>query len=363
MKVATITFHWATNYGAVVQAYALQQHLIQQGYQTEIIDYKPVRARLVRALLRVRSKDLSEFRREVKINAFRRKYLNVSRRTYGTSRALMHAGAPYDAFICGSDQIWNEWFTLNADGKQTLSYFLNFVPPEKARVSYGASFGADRLSDRMSALVKPELSKFRRLGVRENTGLQIIADMGMKAKVVVDPTLLLSREAYEGLISFNKPTKAYPFFEYILHDGQGAIQRVGESIFTKSFADLGRDRYKREVIGVLDWLYHLRHAEVVLTNSFHGVAFCLIFHRSFVAMPVEGLGDSMNDRLVTLLESVDLADRIVGTSDEGRVEAVLSKKIDWDSVDASLALVKRESEGFLEEALRPSRGIRNGPGA
>lgn len=114
MSVGTVTFHWASNYGAILQAYALQHFLKSRGLDTEIIDYRPLRPRLIRTVERLRRREMSEFIRERRMRQFRRRHLDVSGRTYVSRRQLGESAALYDAFICGSDQIWNEWFTLNA---------------------------------------------------------------------------------------------------------------------------------------------------------------------------------------------------------------------------------------------------------
>ena len=167
MKIGTITFHWATNYGAVLQAYALQQHLKLNNYETEIINYIPLRVKLIQNIKRIKNQEIHEFIKEIKLKRFIKQSLTLSRKTYYTNSCLKKKCHKYDVYICGSDQVWNESFALFAEGRPTLSYYLNFVKNDKQRISYATSFGTDKLSSKVANLVKPELEKFKSISVRE----------------------------------------------------------------------------------------------------------------------------------------------------------------------------------------------------
>lgn len=349
MKVGTLTFHWASNYGAILQAYALQQFLRDRGVSTEIVDYVPVRVVAIRFVQRLRQRAFADFARERKMRRFRRHHLSVSAKRYRSRPSLGNSGGKYDAFVCGSDQIWNEWFTLNAEGGPTLSYLLDFVPPEAKRISYAASFGVDHLSREMIEVVKPALAKFDALSVREQSGAAIVASLGMAATVVVDPTLLLTATDYEKLIGAHRPAVTYRLFSYLLHGDQVAANEVRDYLVATHFP--GERPYQKGPISVLDWLYHLKNAEQVLTNSFHGVVFCLIFKRPFVVVAVEGAGSTMNGRFATLLAAVGLEDRMVRSSDPVMLDQLLAKEIDWSAVGVALESMRSASSKFLMEAL------------
>ena len=127
MKVGTITFHWVNNYGAVLQAYALQQYLLSKGFDTQIIDYRPRLVILRQYFLALKSREFPFFKQEKQLKNFRKKYLNLTKKSYPTNNSLKKEHFLFNAIIAGSDQIWNESFTLRAEGKPTLSYFLNFA--------------------------------------------------------------------------------------------------------------------------------------------------------------------------------------------------------------------------------------------
>ncbi len=349
MRIGTLTFHWATNYGAIIQAYALQQFLSGRGFETEIVDYVPVRVVAIRLLQRLRQTAFTDFARERKMRSFRRRHLAVSAKRYRSRASLGNAAADYDVLVCGSDQIWNEWFTLNAEGGPTRSYLLDFVPPEKKRISYAASFGVESLSDETTAVAQPELAKFNAISVREESGAAIVESMGLAAKVAVDPTLLLRSDDYERLIGNHKPAETYRFFPYLLHRSQDTARQARDYVATTHFA--GEALYERGPISVLDWLFHLKNAEFVVTNSFHGVVFCLIFQRPFVVVAVEGVGHGMNGRFDTLLEAVGMEDRILRDYDAATIDRLYSQEIDWSAVSKALDAMRDSSAMFLTEAL------------
>lgn len=349
MKIGTITFHWGINYGAVLQAYALQQYLKQNQYDTEIINYIPFRVKLIQTIIRVKNLKISEFVKEKRINRFRKQCLNLSRKTYYTNSSLIKKCHDYGVYICGSDQIWNESFALFAEGRPTLSYYLNFVKTDKTRISYATSFGTNKLSPKVINLVKPELKKFKNISVRENTGKAIIQDMGFQATLVVDPTLLLEREPYENLIENKRIKEQYQLFSYILHKNQTTANAINDYVFDKYFNKSVDKKYNQEPIGIIEWLYNVKNSRFVLTNSFHGAIFAIIFHKSFIVIPVEG--SKMNDRITTLLSSVGLENRIIDRFNENEIDKLMKETIEWEQVDSKVQQLRKSSVEFLQKAL------------
>lgn len=350
MKIGTITFHWASNYGAVLQAYALQQYLMSSKYETEIINYIPLRIKLIYIRQNIKEANWDQFIKQHKINRFCRKNLKLSKKTYYTNNDLKKHCNNYDIYICGSDQIWNETFTLAAEGRPTLSYYLNFVKEEKIRISYATSFGTDKLPNKVIDLVKPELAKFAHISVREKTGEEIIEEMGLKATLTIDPTLLLESNSYKKLIENKKIKKRYQLFSYILHENQTDINELNRYIFLKYFDKNIDKKYNQEPIRIIEWLYNVKNSKFVVTNSFHAVVFSIIFHTPFIAMPVEDSG--MNDRIPSLLNAIGLGERFLTKYNEREADTMFGKKIEWDSVDDKLSILRKESVFFLEKVLR-----------
>lgn len=339
-KVGILTFHWATNFGAVLQAYALQKCLEKMGFDAEVINYRPYRIILIQKITMWRNYEHQ--RKERALRRFRKK-IKLSNQTVHTAKELKFVFEQYDSIIAGSDQIWNESFTLGAEGKVTLSYFLQNCPSHIKRISYAASFGAEKVSELYKEQVKPELSQFSAISVREKTGMNIVRWIGLEAEEVCDPTLLLTKEDYWKLtkdIQLDVPS----VFSYILHKHQETI-KIAE--YVKKM--LGDNIGVSECSGLEEWLYAIQHSEIVVTNSFHGVMLSIILNKPFIAVLIKGSG--MNDRLSTILAEVGLENRAVDSYDENLIDAILRSPIAWNHVNNRLEALRNHGRSFLNHSL------------
>lgn len=342
--IGTITFHWANNYGAVLQAYALQKYLKNKGYKTEIIDYRPWNVLKNEKLGAIKRKKINYFIKANNIRKFRNNEINTSKKTYRTNDELKSIGNRYNSVIVGSDQIWNEWFTLNGEGKITLSYFLNFINQKTRKISYAASFGTTLFSNEYISNVNPELKKFHKISVREKSGKVMMENLGFEATLVLDPTLLIDKKEYEKLIEKNKMKKKQKVFSYIIHEDQNLAVRTSSHI-KKYYKEKITKNYYNPKFGVYEWLQNIKEAEIVVTNSFHGVVFSLILETPFIVIPVEN--SKMNDRINTLLSEVDLNDRIVNEFNEKNIYNLMNNKINWKKINIRLQKLRLNSEDFL----------------
>ena len=195
-KIGILTFHEADSYGAVLQAYALQQTLLKLGADSEFVQIQMPQSSgqtqnaTGAAAIFARKMQAEGEKRAALFADFRRNHMKISR-PYQPGENI---DGDYDAFVAGSDQIWN--FRIpGADAR----YFLPFASPEK-RFSYAASFGADALPEKASAWAAVQLSRFREISVREESGCRIVADLtGREARVCLDPALHPSREDWLAL--------------------------------------------------------------------------------------------------------------------------------------------------------------------
>lgn len=342
-KIGIITFHWATNYGAVLQAYALRTYIERCGYNAEIINYVPWRQDLIRRVLWLKTRSVDKIRKEQNIQLFRKKNLKCSKR-YVSNKSLKKCSSVYKAIICGSDQIWNESFTLGGEGQVTLSYFLNFASEKTKRIAYAASFGSTDLSDEYINVTKNEIGKFMSVSVRENTAIELVHRLGREAIVVCDPTLLLRKDDYLSLIP-EEDKKAPNVFGYVLHDSEECkkIVAIVKRIFGDELGDVTED------YGVEEWLWRINNSEMVVTNSFHGVMLSLILNKSFLVTPTDNHG--MNDRIETVLSLVDLEDRILKNCSEHELQEICRKEIEWEKVNKKLDERRALSQKFLYDAL------------
>lgn len=339
LKIGILTFHWATNYGAVLQCYALQQALTQLGHDVEAIDYYPKRYKKnlfypfkTKRITHIKRR-FSEVRKEKEIAIFRTKNLKCSK-YFSSNKELKNFKLDYDCVICGSDQIWNESFTRHAEHKRTYTYFLNFVPDNIIKASYAASFGTTKYPEDLMSELKSLLARFDFISVREKTGLDILKGAGIcNAQMVPDPTLLLDKKDYEKFIE--KTKKGKNAFVYMLHD------RMADADELINYAK--NDNYEINVcqeIGINEWLSRIYNSDVVITNSFHGIAFSIILEKQFVAFMIEGSG--MNDRIHTLLDKLNLTSRIY-TGDAN----ILYQPIEWRTVKSSLDNYRKDGYGYL----------------
>lgn len=349
MKIGIITFHWAVNYGAVLQSFALQKVLRNNDLDVEIINYRPYLVSFKQVLLNISKMNYKYFFKMIKINRFIRKNMILSKKRYLTNKQLVKECINYDIYICGSDQVWNSSFALKAEGKPTLSYFLNFVPENKRRMSYAASFGADDLPIDMIKIIKPELTKFSNISVREFSGSEILNNIHISNRLVLDPALLLDKKYYDKLI-LNSKIKylKQELFVYIIHDNQVNSERinnyVSEKLYGKKFENFGNSS-----IGIEEWLNYIKESEFVLTNSYHGMIFSILYKKPFIIVPVEGI--PMNNRIKTLLEVTGLQERLIKDFNKEALIDVMYKKIHWVDVEEKLNLLRKESIDYLKKAI------------
>lgn len=358
MKIGTLTFHWANNYGAVLQAYALQKHLVSLGHDAVVIDYFPhtYSKRTLRSfVLQVRRDGrgiFPDYIKGQKIESFRRKYLRLSRR-YSSIQELRANPPELDAYICGSDQIWNTSFTRGGEGHMTLSYFLDFGSPNVKRIAYAPSFGCTRYPLDLMDIVKEKLGCFDAISAREASGLQILKSMGLeKACLVTDPTLLLSKSDYEDLLQVRSAVQRGRVFVYALHRRQNTIQQLARELSAARKWSVRKCEHSSwSALGIEEWLREFSEAEAVVTNSFHGIVFAILFEKSFVAVPVEGALEEMNDRIFTLLGQFNLQDRIVDRPDREAVERLLTNAPSWVDVRNKKYALKEVADAYLSRSL------------
>lgn len=330
MKIAIMTFHWATNYGAVLQAFALQNYLSKLGHIVEIIDYYPnkYKKNLLNAFrtkhLRAIPARIRELSKEKAISNFRSNTLKITHH-FNHSKKLQIISEKFDCFICGSDQIWNPSFTQFGEGKPSFAYFLDFVPDNKIISSYAGSFGVSAYPEHLINAIGDNFRRFDFISVREKTAINIVKQCGINnACLVPDPTLLLNAEDYFPFLVQENHTKPY-IFSYMLH----GMKLSNNTELVQYLKDTKFDIITPDDYTVEQWLTAIYGAEMVITNSFHGIVFSILFKKKFIAITIDGSG--MNDRIYTLLEFLGLSDRIYqGTT------SVLESEINWNDVFSKL---------------------------
>lgn len=357
MKIGILTFHWATNYGAVLQTYALQQYLTHAGHHVEVINYKPAQYnKTLTGCIKIKSvkntaMKIFEYIKEKKIDKFRNTYIVLSSHKYQSYVELKKIPPPYEAYITGSDQVWNPSFTSKGEGSLTLSYFLDFGSSDVKRIAYAVSFGCLEYPEVLIRQVMPSIDRFDALSVRENSGKNLLHNMGYQnVRVLPDPTLLLQRHEYDKFtdpkVSATNSIATYLVNTRLDNPLKCAIGKVSKFVQCTTKYICG---YYAAKYGMENWITAIKSSKYVITDSYHGVIFAIIFRIPFVALPVQGTGIAMNDRLDTLLSALGLKENICNGNEVTyeEMQKILCAEIQWDSVHYRIQCLNKKAYEYI----------------
>lgn len=370
-KIGILTFQDSPNYGANLQSYALQEVIKEFGYDVEVIDYHSPYRKYPRQskLRRIRSviwnntaKMLFDSRiRKRKTANFKRKYLILSDRRYNTPDELKMVDDIYAAIVVGSDQVWNS-HNLNGDE----SFWLPFAKEAK-KISYAPSMGKNYIEETEKLKIKAYLSDFDSISVREPSGAKLLsAIMGKKIQVAIDPTFLLPIEKWDAICSERLLREKYILCYYMPGDS-GLEKKIEEmaqqlskmtgyriiNIGKKEYSKLRRNMGDRYDDGPLDFISLIKNAEFVVTNSFHGTVFSIIYKRPFWVPIHRGQkgGGGFNTRIVEMLTYLSLENRLKDADTEDRIQE--NELVLYDAaLDAILSEKQSDSLAYLKGAIR-----------
>ena len=342
MKIGILTFHWATNYGAILQTYCLQEYLKSLSCEVEIINYKPlIYDSSIFSFLKHPSNwlQISKYPKEKKKESllvpFREKYLTLTERLTSIGQ-ISHHNFEYDIIISGSDQVLNPFFTTQGEGVPTSTYYLPFGKEGAKKIGYAVSFGCETYPEYALKYAKEWINNFCCVGTRETTGINILQQMSFKgeSRLVPDPTILMGKELFNKLnIEVPKQKKDYVCVYMLRHE----IKLQGEM------------RYIDEVhcpLSMEEWLQSISMAKALVTNSYHGMIVAILANVPFVAI-MEKKKIGMNDRFNTLLSKLSLSERIV--YDECDILSTINRPINWDRVNNAINLFSQEGKDFLSQ--------------
>ena len=349
MNVGILTFHFANNPGALLQAYGLCKRVEELGHTVRVIDYTPPNCRLPWWQgwgLRHGTPGVGLGR--LRFDRFRSGRLPLTQKS-PTAGGLRSLATQFNAVIVGSDQVWNGNI-VQADAEQ---YFLGFVGHDSCRrISYAACFGERDQPPRTIAAAGRLLPCFDRISVRNEMSAALVRELsGRDSQVVLDPSLL---HDYRGLVPAAPKPAGYIAVYYV----SGAHAAAGRDIVREvrrrlrlPVISFGTDRRRlhgdRDILsaGPLEWIRLLHQASFICTDSFHATAFALKFRKPFLAWPGLRVG-----RLESLLTLCGLRDRLLAT-DPANIADLATTAIDFDGVFARLAPHVTRSLAFLESAL------------
>ncbi len=377
-KIGILTFHYAHNYGAMLQAYALKTRLNRMGYEAQVLNYQN------RYIARLYKKGIhiDFWKRDVLPSRWGHILRLVKEQQYGKKEwqkqcsafesflkgALMDGSetkvlapddlerADCDTYILGSDQIWARELTHGLDPV----YFGQFAP-KKRKISYAASVPNGDIPDAQKPLFKEYLRKLEHISVREERlAEELRALLDKEVSTVVDPTLLLEKEDYTGLL-YEKPLEAedYVFAYYVVENdvltkaARAAAKKMNCKLIELHYMKTpGRERELAETqksinadyvysAGPKEFLTYIRDAKLVLTNSFHGTVFSVLFQKKFYSIY------EINGRIENLLGFLGIANRHI--TEEDRIHP--DEDINYDDTKKRLAEYRRVSVEYLEKSL------------
>ena len=373
MRIGILTLPQETNYGGILQAFALQRVLRDMGHEVLTIDrhnrrgYPSFSAHLAgytkRLLLHylagkktittkwnphVTAEDYAKASAETQ--RFIDQNIKLTRKVFSDELDAIEKEYSFDAYVVGSDQIWLDYYCPES--------FLSFVHrPEARRVVYAASCGrASFFNNEAKVQQCCELVKqFDGVSVRENYLVALCKErLGIDAQWVLDPTMLLRPNDYMA-VSENKVGSKPIVFSYVL-DAEKDKERLVETVArVKGCPIVNGNRVmtvctdvSKAFPSVEDWIWNINRSSFVVTDSFHGTVFSILFNKPFISIGNKKRGTA---RFQSLLSMFGLENRLLTSYDEDIILDLIHRPIDFTEVNRTIDLERRKSIQFLTETL------------
>lgn len=368
-KIGIITLNDNNNYGNRLQNLATQKILAKLGFNAETIINKTIdrKNRNIKYYMkRFSVKKMREFteqiikrkiidkKKENHITIEKRKEnfkifnenITFSKYIINEYKNLENIEKQYDYFVVGSDQVWNPYLQHIKDVN-----FLMFSPKKK-NIAYAASFGVEKIPNDMKEKYKEGLNNFREISVREDKGQEIVETItNRKTIVTLDPTMLLTASEW---LEFSKKPEKTPNKKYILTCFLGKITKERIKFFNKiakenEFEIVNLNKLNEKdyyTIGPSEFIYVLKNASLIFTDSFHVCAFSILFKKPFYVLERKGTNINMNSRIDTLLNKFKLMDRNLKYLDNN-----ISLNCDYSGINSILESERKKSLTFLKKAL------------
>lgn len=363
MKIGILTYHACFNYGACLQAYALQQVIKKEHEDCLIIDYQSKKLidinhpfckmpkhpkELIKNVTRLPYYSQLKRREEMFVD-----FINHTQELTvrcSTDEDVRKVSELFNCVVCGSDQTWNLDPSIRYE---TPLYYMNF-PKKQKRISYATSFGSwvKEFSTREQELL-PWLREFEHLSMREESGVEMLKSKGLECEWVLDPTLLLGQKDYDKIATNRVIEEPY----VLLFSWNGAKEAVE---LTKAVSDkLGCKAYyivpppramfsgieRKLDVGPKQYLSLIKHAEFVITNSFHGTVFSTIYHKPFIS----AIKDEVDPRRASLMKQFGLEDHLMSPTNFN-LDRIFAT--DFDKVEKNLEPLRKHSLDYLFNALK-----------
>lgn len=357
MKVGIITQPLASNYGGILQNYALQQVLKAMGHTPVTLQYMPslsfgryllyVGKRLLFSPIPSKRRPIKRYRhylpRAQNVEVFVRDHIALTKRVPRYSKRLLQNNG-IEAIIVGSDQVWRYAYNAHYLEDMYLAFAQNYPCP---KIAYGASFGVEQWDYPASRTQEiRKLSKqFKVVSVREDTGVALCKkNLGIDAITVLDPTLLLNSSDYEPFCIAPNPSEE-PFLAAYVLDQTDEKTAYIETLAKAKGLRVKQMNVAKSVLSMEEWLSSIKNADYVITDSYHGSLFSILFKKQFQTILNKERGA---DRFVSLFSKLNLQAQL---KDQLDLLPESREYIDYSSVYAALTRLREESLLFLKASL------------
>lgn len=375
MKIGIITFHASLNCGSMLQAYALKEVLSDKyDADVEIINYSNWGQRNYYAnwdcfprpaVLKNNIKAIPHYAAIERMRSdyleFEKEYLGINGKLLKKKSELRGIDSKYDIVIAGGDQVWNVR-CRDADD----AYFLSFVHSAK-KVAYSPSLGARNINKECLNPAKYEklIKKFDYLSVRENNGQKWIKELtGLDIPIIADPTVLFTGEEWEDKLHIKEANREkfilYYAFYYSNDENNKILQSVSKKYNMPIYIINGKqwNIHKLDQYGIRLWeksgpigfLTLMKNAELVLVQSFHGIVFSALFHKTFWSLRNSIIKNQNDDRARVILKQTGLESRAIRYEDLEKMD--LLEPLDYTDVDKNLQKMREEAFAYIETFLR-----------
>lgn len=362
MRIYIITLHRAQNYGSILQTLALQNKIEELGHQAFVMDYYPERFTNKGLLTRLKGKSNklnnpilllaakililpSYYKKEKQFDKFLKR-IHLVKPTFATNEEAKGNFSDAEAYCAGSDQIWNSHWNEGVE----KALYLDFVPKGKLCFSYAASIGLSEIPENEVEETKNLLNKFEYISLREDKGVELVADLGRKDAVQsLDPTLLMTREEWNQYVDNKYANDKYILTYNLHHDPE--IDKYAHALSKKygikvrnisyNWHDIVRKGHLVWCPTVEEFLGLVKHAQYVVADSFHATVFSVIFEKQFVTITPE----IASSRLSSLLKILGLGKHNISSFID---TSVIEERIDYTKVKDIIASERKKSMEYLK---------------
>jgi polysaccharide pyruvyl transferase WcaK-like protein len=348
MKISLITINSLYNYGAVLQRYAAFEFLKKLNFDVRVINYCPKKIEISKSFFKNILIELLATGRRKKIKKFNKNNL-VYTNSYKSFKELKRNPPESDIYIVGSDQVWNSQLSR---GKIDPVFLLDFAKHKK-KISYASSIGRNDVNTEELKSIKKYLESFSYISVREESAKNLLESVGTKnIEVVLDPVFLLEKKDYDKFI---KPVKYKKYLLIYSFEKNPIIEKLAQEVSKKrglQIVEMGafrskncHDKYLRNA-GVEDFLSLIKCADFIITSSFHGTAFSILFNKQFVSV----VPSIRKTRIENIINIFKVNERLINAKSDYSLDNLL-EPIDYKEVNRLVEIYSKKSRNFLKKSL------------